>query len=348
MSSLYPGLPDREVLDGVSITRIKARTRIGRIFGNWVAYRRLFAGRIDVVIEEVEGPQGPFLLKGFVKKPIVLMWHQRGRKIFLGSYGPVLGRLLSLLDYAYGRIYQGDFVVVPSLKSKQDLSAVAKRERILVVSPGVPNSLGLPLSLRSEGPRRACEGLYFITVNKIRRYKALDHVVRAFGLVAAEFPAVKIVIAGVMDDTGYAKELADLGESVAPGRVFVFPDLSTSEREDLVRGAYAFVLPSPVEGFSLAALEAMALGTPAIVSDGIPEDLVVDGYNGLRYPYGDLPELAARYRYLLDHPEARDGLSAAAKGTAAKLSWENSATKFEIFLRELISRPPHRQGGRVS
>jgi len=143
----------------------------------------------------------------------------------------------------------------------------------------------------------------------------------------------------VTDDVGYAKELSDLGSAVAPGRVSIFPDLSRSEKEELLKKAYAFVLPSPIEGFSLATLESMALGTPAIVSDGVPEDLVVDNVNGLRYPYGNIAELAEKYRYILSHPEVRARLSEAARITAGNFSWEDSAAQLQASLTGLIPSP---------
>jgi glycosyltransferase involved in cell wall biosynthesis len=46
-------------------------------------------------------------------------------------------------------------------------------------------------------------------------------------------------------------------------------------------------------------LEANACGTPVVVSEGVPEDVVVDGYNGLRAPFGDIDGLAAHLIQLL-------------------------------------------------
>jgi len=337
VSSIHPGLSREETVDGVLVTRVSARTRIGRVFANYAYYRKRAARSADVVLEEVEGPQGPFFLRLFVRKPTVLLWHQRGKRIFEGAYGPFMGRVLSLLDYAYSGMYPRNLVVVPSQSSKRELSLLSRGQRIQVVHPALPDPDALPVSLRIHVPPRKCDGTYFITVNKIRRYKALDHSVRAFGFVAAEFPETKFVIGGVAEDDGYAKELADLGSAVAPGRVFVFPDLSKSEKEELVRGAYAFVLPSPLEGFSIATLEALSAGTPAIVSDGVPEELVGDGLNGLRFHFGNITELAELYRRILAHPELRARLSAGASDTAMDFSWDRSTDELEASLTQVVS-----------
>jgi glycosyltransferase involved in cell wall biosynthesis len=336
VTSHYPGLKDTEVVDGVSVFRVKAGTRFARMLKNYQVYSRFFAGRTDVVVEEAEGPQGPFFLNLFVREPIVLVWHQLGRKVFIGQFGEVLGRILSLLDYVYAGLYPRSLVVVPSLRSRAELSRLRRHQKILVVHPGLP-ALDDLLSIPEHGTKRGCDGIYLLTINKIRKYKALDHVIKAFGLLAGDFPSLKVVVGGIRDDQGYERDLVALGEELAPGRVSVFTGLSPSEKERLIRDAYAFVLPSPVEGFSLATLEALAHGTPAVVSDGVPEDLVVDGYNGLRYPFGDLPKLAETLRLLLTDAELRARLSSAGEQTAKGFDWDRSAQSLLDSLEESFS-----------
>jgi glycosyltransferase involved in cell wall biosynthesis len=335
VTSAFPGAPTNEVVDGISVMRVNPGVRPMRMIRNYFAYRRYFAGRVDVVLEEAEGPQGPFLLKFFVKEPIVLLWYQLGRQIFLGQFGRVLGRLLSLLDYVYARLYRTNLIAVLSVSSAREISRVSPASKKVVLHPGLPDP-GTPLSLPDRGAPRRVDGLYLLSINKLRRYKAFDHAIRAFGMVASEFPGLRLVIGGVREDLRYEEELATLGEQVAPDRVLILPDLTVDEKDALLSGAYAFVLPSPVEGFSVATLEALSYGTPAIVTDGVPEDLVVGGYNGLRFRFGDLPELAERYRYLLRNPELRERLSGGAKESAKKFSWDQSADRLLVSLEALL------------
>ncbi|MCX8137675.1 MAG: glycosyltransferase [Pyrobaculum aerophilum] len=42
------------------------------------------------------------------------------------------------------------------------------------------------------------------------------------------------------------------------------------------------ILPSGGEAFSITTLEAMACGTPPVVSNAVPEEVLVDGVNGIR------------------------------------------------------------------
>ena len=311
------------------------------MFRNFSAYRQHFAGRVDVILEEAEGPQGPFFAKLFAKEPVVLLWYQVGRQIFQGQFGPLLGRLLSLLDYVYAGVYRSNLIAVLSFSSAREISRVSPRSKKVVLHPGLPDP-GTPLSLPDRGAPRRVDGPYLLSINKLRRYKAFDHCIRAFGIIASEFPDLKLVIGGVSEDLKYEAELVELGRQMAPGRVLILPGLTVDEKDALLRGASAFVLPSPVEGFSVATLEALSRGTPAIVTDGVPTDLIVDGYNGLRFRFGDIPGLAERCRYLLRDASVRDRLSAGARETAGRFSWDRSAGILLTSLETLLDESPPR------
>jgi len=59
------------------------------------------------------------------------------------------------------------------------------------------------------------------------------------------------------------------------------------------------ILPSSYETFSYATLEAMACGTPAIVSSAVPGEVVVDGFNGIRVNSYDPDDYASALEKLL-------------------------------------------------
>ena len=72
------------------------------------------------------------------------------------------------------------------------------------------------------------------------------------------------------------------------------------------RHATLFLLPSQNESFGLAALEAMACGTPVVVSraGGLPE-VVVEGETGFMVEPGDLDDFAEACIRLIEDPELR-------------------------------------------
>jgi glycosyltransferase involved in cell wall biosynthesis len=92
---------------------------------------------------------------------------------------------------------------------------------------------------------------------------------------------------------------------------------------DLYRGAIAYVDPSLYEGFGLQALEALACGTPAIVSNvtSLPE---VVGDAGILLEPLDVAGFAEAMRRLADDPALRAELSRKALAQAARFTWERT------------------------
>ncbi len=100
------------------------------------------------------------------------------------------------------------------------------------------------------------------------------------------------------------------------------------------------VLPS-VETFSIAALEAMALGKPMVMTrmGGAPEQ-VTSGDNGLLYPLGDTVTLAACLRQLAS-PELRKQMGVrAAERVQRQFDVSHMIQSYEAALEALVSRRP--------
>jgi glycosyltransferase involved in cell wall biosynthesis len=58
--------------------------------------------------------------------------------------------------------------------------------------------------------------------------------------------------------------------------------LRENEKNELLCEAKALILPSSYETLSYVALEAMACGTPVVVSNTVPEEVVINNFNGIR------------------------------------------------------------------
>jgi glycosyltransferase involved in cell wall biosynthesis len=101
-----------------------------------------------------------------------------------------------------------------------------------------------------------------------------------------------------------AHGLADTVTSL-PERAAVRPPFDPSERDTVLARADVLVLPSVArESYSLAAREALAAGLAVITSDCLgPEEVVVDGVNGLVVPTGDAVALAAAMTSLVEDRE---------------------------------------------
>src|SRR6202012_2526444 len=86
---------------------------------------------------------------------------------------------------------------------------------------------------------------------------------------------------------------------------------------DLIPLADLMLMPSEMESFGLAALEAMSCSVPPIATrvGGVPE-LIDDGQTGLLFPVGDVEAMAAAAIALLNDPARLQQLSQAARKAA--------------------------------
>ena len=115
--------------------------------------------------------------------------------------------------------------------------------------------------------------------------------------------------------------------------------LSDTELAEVVGSAEVACVPSLYEGFSLPTVEAMACGTPLVVSraGAIPEVVGEDGVCADLVTPGDVGELAAALEALLDDPERRHRMGAAGRQRALeKFSWRAVAeATAEAFQRAI-------------
>ena len=112
---------------------------------------------------------------------------------------------------------------------------------------------------------------------------------------------MKLVLAGGSSHSNYYVETLRRHES---DRIRFLPWVSGSSLEELLSNATLFVLPSELEGLSLALLDAMAAGVCVLTSD-IPENReVVDGA-GFTFRRGDSADLERMLDVLVHNPELR-------------------------------------------
>jgi N-acetyl-alpha-D-glucosaminyl L-malate synthase BshA len=149
-------------------------------------------------------------------------------------------------------------------------------------------------------------------LSNFRPVKRVADVVQTFARVARQLPA-RLALIGDGPDRSTAEWLAhSLG--IHDRIHFLGKQDSVSE---LLPLADLMLMPSEMESFGLAALEAMACETPAIATrvGGVPE-LITDGVDGLLFPIGDVKAMAAASVALLKDPERHLAMSKAARKTA--------------------------------
>jgi glycosyltransferase involved in cell wall biosynthesis len=155
--------------------------------------------------------------------------------------------------------------------------------------------------------------------------KGLVHLLEAVAKLRTERP-VRLTVVGTARPGGPAEAALDrlgLREAVR----FTGP-LPEADLVRLLQTATVAAIPSLYEGFSLPAVEAMACGTPLVTTDAgaLPE--VVGSQAGLRVRAGDVDELTAALRLVLENPSLQEQLGRAGRRRVlASYTWRSTAER---------------------
>ncbi len=151
-------------------------------------------------------------------------------------------------------------------------------------------------------------------LSNFRPVKRVVDVVRIFAQVVRQVPA-QLVLVGDGPDRSAAEWLAhDLG---IHSKIHF---MGKQERvNELLPLADILLMPSELESFGLAALEAMACKVPSVATrvGGVPE-LIDDGETGLLYPVGDIDGMALGALSLLKDRDRLAAMRDAGRKTAQK------------------------------
>jgi glycosyltransferase involved in cell wall biosynthesis len=164
---------------------------------------------------------------------------------------------------------------------------------------------------------------YVLAVGALEPRKRPDLLVEAHARARAAGLKAELVFAG---EGSLRQRLARNGATVL-GYV---PD---EELDALYRDALALTCVSREEGFAFTPLEAVATGTPAVVSD-LPVFAETLGAGALRVPPDDADALADALLRLERDGQLRAELVAAGRAAAGRLSWSRAAAQTREVLME--------------
>ncbi len=221
----------------------------------------------------------------------------------------------NLKDINAFSVKQSDAVtaVSESLR-RQALEVIDMDDRLIRIYNFIDESLCVRLSvegIRSKLGILSHEKIVIHTSN-FRPVKRVTDIISIFYGISREVES-KLILIGEGPDLCCAREqVTSLG---LEDRV-LFLGTQTEVMELLSLGDL-FLLPSEKESFGLAALEAMACGTPVVASDagGIPE-VIVDGVTGYICPVGDIDGMVEKSLSILKDPSKQQRMALAGQAWA--------------------------------
>jgi glycosyltransferase involved in cell wall biosynthesis len=329
---LVPGKPDR------GLTRLVARPNI-ILRSTLVGSRPLFAAaaltgrpRVDRILGGCDVVWVPAVAPLAVSPdvPLVLTVHDLSfehRAADFNHYERAWHRLARPRRLAH----RADRVITVSEDVRRQLIDewnLDQQKVVTVVSgPGLRTSVGdgRP-AVRGGGSAGSAGPIapgYVLAVGALEPRKRPELLVEAHRRARAAGLRAQLVFAG---DGSLRRRLADSGATVL-GHV---PD---EQLDGLYRDALALSCVSREEGFAFTPLEALALGTPAVVSD-LPVFAETLGSGALRVPAGDADALAGALLRLERDRRLRAELVEAGRAAAGRLSWSRAAARTRQVLSQ--------------
>lgn len=248
------------------------------------------------------------------RKRLLVTWHEVWGRDYWRSYLGPLGFVAAALERLAASL--PDHIVAASAGTAERLGELGVREdRITVVANGID-----PAEIESAVPTADVGDI--LCVGRLLRHKNVHLLVDAVAELRRRGRIVTLTVIGTgPEGERLAEQVSALGLT---GQVEIRSPYE--KRNDVLaamKGARVFAFPTVREGFGMAALEALACGTPVVTSDH-PDNqarhLVTHGVNGfLSSP--DAVSLADALEIALDSPE----LGTAAAATGLDHSWDSMA-----------------------
>ena len=170
-------------------------------------------------------------------------------------------------------------------------------------------------------------GTYILFLGRFSPEKNCQLLIEAFEQIQNQFPHdVKLVLAGASSYCdAYSREL----KKHASDRILLLDWVSGETLDELLTNAMIFVLPSDLEGLSLALLDAMGAGLCVLASD-VPENREAVEGAGFLFHRGDATDLAERLRFLIANPATREAAGRTARRRIAdEYQWQAIAEQIE-------------------
>jgi len=239
-------------------------------------------------------------------------WYRKSFAAWYRLFLPILAR-------------QARVIFTPSEYVKQRITKRFRVENVIVTPNGVDTSRFHPDAKQSayEFPEK-----YIFFVGSLQPRKNLIALLKTWRVIKNDFPELWLVVAGRAGNI-FGDIKFDSDE-----RVRFLGYVAEEDLPGLYAKASLFILPSLNEGFGLPAIEAMASGTPVIVSDGgaLPE---VVGDAARIFKLADSDGLATAIRECLCNDELRSSLIEKGLEHVQKYSWQTSAELIWKTLNEI-------------
>jgi len=321
----FQGCPRDEVVNGVRVHRVPCVRRakhhcttpeaLSYVAGALPVIRRLLAkSHYDIMHAHFILPDGVLAWR---------VWRETGLPYVITAHGT------DVPGYNKHRLRMAHRLVRPLWKRVVDGASriispsEVLEQLVLAQRPGTSKIRVIPNGLEVGEYAPRAQGSRILVVTRMLERKGVQYVLDALSESPVE-PEVHIV-----GDGPFLPELRRKAEALhSPARFWGWLDNRSPQLRELYESSGIFVFPSEAENFPIVLLEAMAAGLAIITTEGTGCAEVV-GDAGLLVPVRDSKAISRALARLIEHPELRRSLGAAARRRIEdKFTWGAVARRY--------------------
>jgi len=236
-----------------------------------------------------------------------------------------------IAEIEYQGMQKADKIIAVSNYTKNviiDHYAVSP-EKITVVHNGVDPVDFTPQDIRRVFPHDNI----VLFVGRLTFQKGVDYFLRMSKKVLSDLPNTVFLVVG--DGDMYQQLIMQAASMGIANRVIFTGFLKGAKLKSVYQMADVFVMPSVSEPYGIVALEAIASGTPTVISkqSGVSENLK----SVYKVDFWDVDQMASTVSHILTYPSLANEQALKAKREVKALTWEKAAQKTVAVYSSLLS-----------
>ncbi|MCX7166537.1 MAG: glycosyltransferase [Rhodocyclales bacterium] len=217
----------------------------------------------------------------------------------------------------------------------EDIRRLGFTQPVAIIS----NGIDVPV----VSPKKRGDSRTLLFLGRLHPVKGLEMLLPAWGMIQDRFTDWRLVIAGSDEGyygrSGYLEQLHRLIDQHNLKRIELVGELRGAAKLRAYEEADLFVLPSYSENFGVTVAEALAAGTPAIVSKGAPWSGLVAQQAGWWIDVGSAPLIACLEDALSRSPGDLEAMGVRGRSwVESDFSWEHIGEQMAGTYRWLLDK----------
>ncbi len=332
-SNMY-GQKEKEKLFGINIIRIGTKRAYNATTGNFIDRINFIINAISTgKLLDIDLVEGTNYITHFIAKRIsqskkipVVAWYPDvwvGNWIKNVGYYGLIGEILERFNLNQ----KFDAYIAISKQTSEKLAKFVKG-RIYIVNCGIEKEKYLKKSKNKHSSTIIC-------VSRLTKYKNIKTLIFAFADLSLKIKNSLLIIIGSGPELNNLKNLCK--ELNISKKVNFYSNLSREKLINYYVSSHIFSLPSTVEGFGIATIEASSFGLPFVNANiSVQKEITKNGQGGYLVNSDSPLEYSKKFYKLFTNKILYSKKSREAKNLSKYYDWEKIAAQTENVYKSLI------------